>query len=194
MRDPGSARLSVAAGSPAETAAVAAALGRVAQAGDWVALTGELGAGKTLFVAAFAGALGVPPRAVDSPSFVLLNEYAGRLPVYHFDAYRLAGGEEELAELGFFDERLAGGVVLVEWADRVAPFLPAGALRVSITIDGEAARRLEIAGASPRQCEALIAVVSAGDACAPEPPAAAEGGDAAAEGGGAAGAGPEAAP
>ncbi|MBN2170372.1 MAG: tRNA (adenosine(37)-N6)-threonylcarbamoyltransferase complex ATPase subunit type 1 TsaE [Candidatus Krumholzibacteriota bacterium] len=171
--------MSIAAGSPTETAAVAAALGRVAAAGDWVALTGVLGAGKTLFVAAFAEALGVPPRSVDSPSFVLLNEYAGRLPVYHFDAYRLAGGEEELTELGFFDERLAGGVVLVEWADRVAPFLPAGALRVVITVSGETVRRLEIAGATPRQREALIAAVAASvEAPAPDASSAATGGDA----------------
>jgi len=84
---------------------------------------------------------------VDSPSFVLLNEYAGgRLPLFHFDAYRLTGGAEELLEAGFFDERLGNGVCMVEWAERLAAFLPAGALRIALAITGERERRLAISG------------------------------------------------
>lgn len=135
------------ANSPAATAAIATALAAGAQAGDCLALDGPLGAGKTLFVAGYCAALGVPAGAVDSPSFVLLNEYAGaRLPLYHFDAYRLAGGEAELIEAGFFDERLSNGVCMVEWAERLGAFLPAGALRIAIAPLGETARRLVLSG------------------------------------------------
>lgn len=134
---------------------MAATLGRVARAGDFLALYGELGAGKTLFTAAFCEALGVPPREVDSPSFVLLNEYSGRLPVFHFDAYRLKGELAELTEAGFFDERLAAGVVLMEWADRVESHLPGGVWRIRISIRGEAYRELSFESTDPRLEEAL---------------------------------------
>jgi len=134
---------------------VAAALGRAARPGDCLALDGELGAGKTFFVAAFAEALGVGPGEVDSPSFVLLNEYDGRLPIFHFDAYRLEGGAEELAEAGFFDERLLEGVVLIEWAARLEEYLPEHALRIRIEIRGDEARELVIEEAGPRVRKAL---------------------------------------
>lgn len=89
----------------------------------------------------------MPAGEVDSPSFVLLNEYAGApLALYHFDAYRLDGGEEELLEAGFFDERLRGGVCMIEWAERLAAFLPAGALRILISPLGETERRLCFSG------------------------------------------------
>jgi tRNA threonylcarbamoyladenosine biosynthesis protein TsaE len=155
MRDPGSPALSLDSGAPDETRAVAAALAKAARAGDWIALDGELGAGKTLFTAAFCEALGVPPGEVDSPSFVLLNEYAGRLPLFHFDAYRLRGEQAELSEIGFFDERLAAGIVLVEWAERVAAYLPPEALHVRLAITGPDSRRIEIAEPGPRVRAAL---------------------------------------
>ncbi len=157
MRDSASPPLILQSRSTDDTERIAAALGGVAEAGDCLALSGPLGAGKTFFVAAFCEALGVPREQVDSPSFVLLNEYAGRLPVYHFDAYRLDGGEEELAEAGFFDERLVGGVCLVEWAERLEPFLPAGVLRIAIAITGESARCIEIAEPPERVRGALRA-------------------------------------
>jgi tRNA threonylcarbamoyladenosine biosynthesis protein TsaE len=110
-------------------------------------MDGPLGAGKTLFTAALCEALGVAPGEVDSPSFVLLNEYAGApFPLFHFDAYRLEGDEEELADAGFFDERLSEGVCLVEWAERLAAYLPSGALRLRFEITGEFTRRLHFAG------------------------------------------------
>ena len=152
MRHPGSEGLSLAATSPEATAAIAEALGKIARAGDFIALDGELGAGKTFFTAAFAEALGVVPGEVDSPSYVLLNEYRGRLPVFHFDAYRLEssapegdGGDairEQLEEIGFFDERLDEGVTLLEWASRVGTCLPAHALRLRIEILAEGQRRV----------------------------------------------------
>lgn len=155
MRDPGSPRLIRETGTPDQTAALAQALGRSARPGDFLALYGDLGAGKTFFVARYCEALGVPEREVDSPSFVLLNEYRGRLPVFHFDAYRLEGDADELAEVGFFDERLGEGVVLVEWADRLEPFLPPRALKIHLEIIGESERRIVIAEAGERVREAL---------------------------------------
>jgi tRNA threonylcarbamoyladenosine biosynthesis protein TsaE len=155
VRDPGSPCLIRLSSSPQETAALAEAMGRVAQAGDFLALDGGLGAGKTLFVAGFCAALGVPPTEVDSPSFVLLNEYQGRVPVFHFDAYRLEGDARELAEAGFLDERLSEGVVLVEWAERLTPFLPPGALRIRLEILGPSDRRIVIEEPSLRVREAL---------------------------------------
>ena len=155
MRGPGSQELIRDCGSPEETAALAAALGRAAEAGDFLSLVGPLGAGKTLFASAFCSALGIDPDEVDSPSFVLLNRYEGRLPVFHFDAYRLEGEREELEELGFFDEDLETGVVLMEWADRLAPWLPERALEIRFEIVGETGRRLILREPGNRVLEAL---------------------------------------
>jgi tRNA threonylcarbamoyladenosine biosynthesis protein TsaE len=116
--------------------------------GAVVALIGPLGAGKTHLVRAVAEGLGADGRRIASPTFTLIHEYSGRLPIYHFDAYRLAGAAE-FAELGA-DEYLEGeGVCLVEWADRVAAALPAQRLTATMVVTGETSRRalLEAVGA-----------------------------------------------
>ena len=108
----------------AATAALGAALADALPAGSTVALCGTLGAGKTRLVQAIAAAAGVDRRSVVSPTFVLIQEYAGRVPVYHIDAYRLRD-EDEFRQLGpeeYFEGR---GLVLIEWADRVRAALPA---------------------------------------------------------------------
>jgi tRNA threonylcarbamoyladenosine biosynthesis protein TsaE len=123
--------------------------------GSVVALVGELGSGKTCLVRAVALGLGIPdPRVVTSPTFVLIQEYRARLSIYHFDAYRL-GRPEEFAELGAHEYFEGGGVCLIEWADRVAPLLPAEHLRVSLTVTGESSRRLSVEGMG-RRYEQLI--------------------------------------
>jgi tRNA threonylcarbamoyladenosine biosynthesis protein TsaE len=155
LRDPRSEGLSLVSASPAETTAIAAACGRLAEAGDVVALDGDLGAGKTWFVAGFCAALGVPAGEVDSPSFVLVNEYAGRLPVLHLDAYRLEGDPEELLEAGFLDERQNNSVCIIEWGDRLGPLLPPTALRIRLSVTGETTRALAVSGASAALREAL---------------------------------------
>lgn len=115
---------------PASTRAVAAVVARYLQAGDVVALTGELGAGKTCFVQGAAAGLGVE-TPVTSPTFVLVRNYAGRLPVVHCDVYRLDRLGDVL-ELG--DEVLAPDVVtFVEWGDAVASLLPPDHLEVELT-------------------------------------------------------------
>src|SRR5262244_3895305 len=116
-----------------DTDRLGAALAAALPPGTLIALVGTLGAGKTRLVQAVAAALGVPRDAVTSPTFVLVNEYRqGRVPIFHFDTYRLKDDDEFLA-LGpeeYFD---SAGITFVEWADRVAGLLPAD--RVEITIE-----------------------------------------------------------
>jgi tRNA threonylcarbamoyladenosine biosynthesis protein TsaE len=104
--------------------------------GAVIALEGPLGAGKTELVRAIAEGLNISDRrAVSSPTFVLIQEYEGRLPIFHFDAYRLRS-PAEFFDLGAQEYFQAGGVCLIEWADKVASFLPAELLRIGIEITG----------------------------------------------------------
>jgi len=135
--------LSVRLDDEADTDRLGRALARVAGPGTVIGLTGPLGAGKTRLARAVAEAFGVDPGAVSSPTFVLVHEYDGRLPVYHFDAYRL-GGPAPFEALGAADYWDAGGICLVEWAELVAPVLPPDAWRVSIGPLGPTERRVLI--------------------------------------------------
>jgi tRNA threonylcarbamoyladenosine biosynthesis protein TsaE len=110
---------------PEETARLAAALASLLRAGDVVLLSGELGAGKTCFVRGLAHGLGVPPATtINSPTFTLLHHYSGgRLPLHHFDFYRLRSARE-LDDLAFADYLGGDGVVVVEWPERAAAALP----------------------------------------------------------------------
>jgi tRNA threonylcarbamoyladenosine biosynthesis protein TsaE len=133
-----------------QTEAFGRRLGALLFPGAVVALVGQLGAGKTHLTRAVAEGLGVKnPAAVNSPTFVLIQEYPARLPVYHFDAYRLSG-PREFAELGVDEYFRGDGVCLVEWADKVAPTLPAEHLRIEIEIVSESARRFALAPSGPR--------------------------------------------
>jgi tRNA threonylcarbamoyladenosine biosynthesis protein TsaE len=118
--------LTIEVASEAETEQLGQALARVVAPGTVIGLAGPLGAGKTRLVRALAEALGVDPGAIASPTFVLIHEYAGRLPVVHCDVYRLHDGEEFEA-LGPDEYYSGGGVCLIEWADRIADRLPADA-------------------------------------------------------------------
>lgn len=117
--------------------------------GTVVGLIGTLGAGKTRLVQAVAAALGVPAGSVTSPTFVLVNEYCGgRMPVYHFDTYRLKDEDEFLA-LGPDEYFEAGGLTFVEWADRVIKLLPKERVEINIAIIDDTKRRVIIdAGSS----------------------------------------------
>ena len=127
---------------PAETRALAARLATVARAGDLLCLVGDLGAGKTQFAKGFAAGLGIED-VVNSPTFVLMAEYVGRLPLFHLDLYRLADAADALAG-GLIDERQLEGVVLVEWAERLGEALPAGRLDVLIDGIGDDERRITL--------------------------------------------------
>jgi tRNA threonylcarbamoyladenosine biosynthesis protein TsaE len=126
----------------AATQALAAALAVVARPGDLISLVGELGAGKTQFAKGFGAGLGVTDTIV-SPSFVLMAEYRGRLPLFHIDLYRLAGAAEALAG-GLVDERQGEGVTLIEWAERLADAMPLGRLDVVIDGTGDDPRRIAL--------------------------------------------------
>jgi tRNA threonylcarbamoyladenosine biosynthesis protein TsaE len=130
----------------AETEAFGHRLAQHLFPGAVVALIGTLGAGKTHLVRAIAEGLGIAnPNVVTSPTFVLIQEYQARLPIYHFDAYRLAA-EREFADLGVHEYFEGTGVCLVEWADKVPTCLPKERLEIRITITGEETRRFEIVG------------------------------------------------
>jgi tRNA threonylcarbamoyladenosine biosynthesis protein TsaE len=116
----------------AATRELGARLAPAARPGDLVCLWGDLGAGKTQLAKGFGSGLGVSDT-ISSPSFVLMAEYAGRLPLFHVDLYRLADAGDALAG-GLIDERQADGVTIVEWPERMGPFLPAA--RLDIRIDG----------------------------------------------------------
>jgi tRNA threonylcarbamoyladenosine biosynthesis protein TsaE len=123
--------------SEAETAAVGAALAAVLRAGDVVALSGELGAGKSTLVRSMLWALGWEGE-VPSPTFTLVQDYEVVPPVWHVDLYRL-NGPQEVDALGLFETEAA---LLIEWPERLGDRLPAEALRLSLSGSGDAPRRL----------------------------------------------------
>jgi tRNA threonylcarbamoyladenosine biosynthesis protein TsaE len=142
--------------SLAETEALGRRLGARLFPGAVVALIGPLGAGKTFLARAIAVGLDIPnPAVVNSPTFVLIQEYAARLPIYHFDAYRL-GSEAEFADLGVHEYFEGNGICLVEWADKVPTTLPKERLEIRIAITGEEARRIEVTALGGRY-EAIAA-------------------------------------
>jgi len=129
-----------------ETYALGERMGREAAAGDIICLDGDLGVGKTVFTKGFARGLGIT-EPVCSPTFTIIQEYhEGRLPLYHFDVYRLAD-PEELYEIGYEEFFFGGGVCLVEWARLVEELIPEEAIRVRIEKDlskGVDYRRIEV--------------------------------------------------
>ncbi len=133
-----------------DTDRLGAALANTLPPGTVVALQGTLGAGKTRLVQAVAVALGVPQGAITSPTFVLVNEYGqGRLPIYHFDAYRVRD-DDEFLELGPEEYFEADGLTFVEWANRVSDCLPAERVEISIEVTGETERTITIIGTTDR--------------------------------------------
>jgi tRNA threonylcarbamoyladenosine biosynthesis protein TsaE len=127
-----------------DTRAIGAALAELLQAGDGVALTGELGAGKTTLVQGVARGLGFAGHVV-SPTFTLVREYPGRLRIHHVDVYRLERVQDVL-DLGFEEMADADGVLLVEWGDAVEGLLPAEHLSVELTAPQDERRRLVVTG------------------------------------------------
>jgi tRNA threonylcarbamoyladenosine biosynthesis protein TsaE len=141
--------------SLAETETLGRRLGAHLFAGAVVALIGPLGAGKTQLARAIAVGLDIAnPAVVNSPTFVLIQEYAARLPIYHFDAYRLRS-EAEFADLGVHEYFEGHGVCLVEWADKVPTTLPKERLEVRIAITAEEARHIEVTPFGARYLELL---------------------------------------
>lgn len=124
--------------SPEETMALAERLGRLVWSGAVLTLEGNLGAGKTHFTKGLAKGLEVK-RTVNSPTFTIIKEYKGRLPLYHMDVYRVCDGDEELG----FDEYFYGeGVTVIEWASLIKEQLPSERLEIEITHQGEFGRKI----------------------------------------------------
>ena len=137
-----------------DTARLGAMLAESLPPGTTVALYGTLGAGKTRLVQAIAEGAGVDRRQVTSPTFVLIQEYHGRRPVYHFDAYRIAS-EAEFLDLGPEEYFERDGLTLIEWADRVEGCLPRERVAVRIEVTGPETRRFEVLAVGQRY-EAVI--------------------------------------
>mgnify|MGYP000957583285 CR=1 FL=1 len=128
-----------------DTEDVGRCLGSIAQKGYIVCLTGDLGVGKTEFVKGFAAGAGVSGY-VTSPTFTIINEYIGRLPVYHFDVYRI-NRIDEMFEIGYEEFFFGDGITIIEWADMIEEILPKE--RISVTLEkdmdeGEDFRRIAI--------------------------------------------------
>lgn len=145
--------------SKAATAAFGEALGQGLQPNDVLGLDGPLGAGKTTLVQAIARGLAVPGKqTVHSPSFTLINEYPGRLTLYHVDLYRLKSAAE-LQELGLWEICESGGVTAVEWLSRFPETMPADRLQIDLSPGRRRSeRRVVVRAQGPRAMERLAAL------------------------------------
>ncbi len=129
---------------PSETVELGKTLGKCLARGDVVALYGELGSGKTTFVKGLAAGLGARhPEAVRSPTFVLLNLYSGRLPIYHVDLYRVHS-LERLHDIGYEEYAFGEGVMVIEWAEKARQVLPEGAIHVWLKTLDERSREIRV--------------------------------------------------
>lgn len=152
---------SVVTRSSAETVEWGARLGRLLAPGDFIALVGELGAGKTQFAKGIAAGLDVDPDTpVTSPTYTILNIYQGRLPLYHFDLYRLHT-PEDVADLGFEEYFFGSGACVVEWAERMGEETPDQILTVSLSHSGDQERTISFAAQGSRPAALLEALFPA---------------------------------
>ena len=120
--------------NPAETQTLGEKLGKTLKRGDVIALVGDLGTGKTCLTQGIARGVGIAPdEVVNSPSYILINEYNGEIPIYHIDLYRLENSEE-IAELGLSEYIEGDGICIIEWAERMSDLLPDTCIKIHITL------------------------------------------------------------
>ncbi len=130
--------------SPEETQALGEKLGKTLKTGDIIALIGDLGTGKTCLTQGIARGVGIAPNeVVSSPSYILINEYNGKIPIYHIDLYRLETATE-IAELGLGEYVESDGICIIEWAERMADRLPDTCIKIHITWEDENTRSIKI--------------------------------------------------
>jgi len=130
-------------------------IGELLEPGDVLALRGELGAGKTLLVRGIARGLGVPPSVrVTSPTFTIINEYSGRLYLYHLDLYRISG-PEELETLPWEESLFGNGVAAIEWPERLGRLLPAERIDMEILVSGDEMREIRFSWLGERNSERM---------------------------------------
>ncbi|MFI3226734.1 MAG: tRNA (adenosine(37)-N6)-threonylcarbamoyltransferase complex ATPase subunit type 1 TsaE [Clostridia bacterium] len=128
-----------------ETEIIGEKIGKKLQAGDVIALTGDLGAGKTAFTRGVARGVGYDGR-VTSPTFAIVNEYyCDKITVYHFDMYRISDGDE-LYNIGFDDYLNSGGILIIEWSENITEYLPSDIIKIDIKNIDENSRRLTVGG------------------------------------------------
>lgn len=131
-------------GSPDETLKIGRLLGKSLSEGDIICLSGDLGAGKTVFTKGIAAGMGVPQDAIVSPTFILIRQHdQGRIPLYHFDLYRLKDPQDILI-LGYEEYFYDDGVTVIEWSDRLKHLIPEKCLKIKIIIKGKTQRLLEL--------------------------------------------------
>ena len=140
--------------SPADTLALGERIGKAVEAGDLLALYGGLGAGKTVLVKGIVRGLGGDPDRVTSPTFVLMVRHEARLPLFHFDAYRLRDSRDML-EIGAEEVFYGDGVTVVEWAERVQDILPSDRLDVHVDVIAESERQVRLLATGPRSAALL---------------------------------------
>ena len=136
---------------PSATMSLGKRMGELLGPGSVIALIGELGCGKTLLARGICAGLEVPPRLVNSPTFVLVNEYPGRLHVFHMDLYRLEEASDGV-EIGLLDylDRTEAGELIVEWAERVISVLPEDLLKVEFEVLSARKRRIKFTASGGR--------------------------------------------
>ncbi|MGV8146878.1 MAG: tRNA (adenosine(37)-N6)-threonylcarbamoyltransferase complex ATPase subunit type 1 TsaE [Alkaliphilus sp.] len=128
-----------------ETKSIAIILSKLVKKGDLIYLTGDLGAGKTLFTQSFATGLGVEEQ-VTSPTFTIIKEYDGIIPLYHFDVYRIER-LEQMEDIGYDEYFFGEGVCIIEWASIIEEILPPG-LWIDISVTGEEERKICFKGSN----------------------------------------------
>jgi tRNA threonylcarbamoyladenosine biosynthesis protein TsaE len=142
----GSPHLTIISKNPTETIFIGKIIGEHLTSGDIVALIGELGTGKTCFTQGIARGIGVPEKyQITSPSFTLINEYRGRVSMYHFDLYRLKG-PLDLVDVGYEEYISGNGISVIEWADKINNILPDKTVFISFTYVNETERKIAITG------------------------------------------------
>jgi len=133
-----------------ETTHIGQIIGRFLQKGDIVALIGELGSGKTCITQGIARGLNVPESYyVTSPTFTLINEYPGRIPLYHLDIYRLSGSQD-LIDMGYEEYFYGDGIIIIEWAEKIRDILPEDTLFIHLVYVDENTRTINISGNKDR--------------------------------------------
>lgn len=138
-----------------DTLSIGRKLSRHLKPGDIICLFGELGSGKTVFTKGVARGLGISENKITSPTFVLIRQYEdSRLPLYHFDLYRLKE-LKDIAYLGYQDYLYGQGVSVVEWADRLGRMLPREYLKIVLSVKGKSCRLLRFSGSGRRYKELL---------------------------------------
>ena len=126
-----------------ETIAIGKKLGKLMSPGDVIYLTGELGAGKTCFVKGIAEGLGIRGKDITSPTFIIINEYKGKIPLYHIDLYRI-GVIDDLRDIGMDEIVYGKGVTAIEWAERIKDVLPDERLDITLKWVDDKTRSIEI--------------------------------------------------